>query len=196
MNQNETQNKKTKNLSLATLRANLAWVCKSTRGSLVVRFERDTTAPSYQSDRAIVTIECSVRSGDSYNSPRETRTVTFPGWIGAGHDDQVSTRTHEGRPVRAYEGGIYAPASGAWSLYAIEARLRSVIDLLPSDAELTFRARLDWHTNPIHVDARLHGDALELQAEVHTASGRTKTYEFLIDSHVGLHNSARFGHAR
>jgi hypothetical protein len=109
----------------------------------------------------------------------ETRkTLAVPGWVSNGLTD---------------EGNAHRPIKGFWWLYAVTDRVLDVLDLLPSDAEVSFHVYQDAGTSPVLTDAKLHADHLYLCAN-YTSRGKRVTRTFMIDAHTGKHNSARFGY--
>lgn len=109
----------------------------------------------------------------------ETRkTLAVPGWVSNGTTDDGST---------------HRPEKGFWWLYGVTDRIVDVLDLLPANAEVAFHVYQDAGTNPSLADAKLHADHLYLCAS-YPYRGKRVTRTYMIDTHTGKHNSARFGY--
>jgi len=171
-------------------------------GRVYLHADKDPNAPEWQSDKAFFTlsVDHAPLTGRRSSVEREdvTRIKGIPGWVRNGSDDTTETVPAKDEPYpmgfrpsyKRYT-GVYAPKRGYWSLFANDT-FANVIALLPSDAEISFQVRLDWHTSQNHVNASMHGDALYLIAK-YKRGKREIEAEFLLDSVAGPHNSARFG---
>jgi hypothetical protein len=129
---------------------------------------------------------------------------------------EVSNGNTSARTLRKSSDGVFGdymnytetfrPERGFWSLGLCgRDRLIDVLELLPRDAEVSFRVELDANTNEYHVRATcamnretvegLHGDRLVLHVES-TVRGKRKVRSYIIDTSTGAHNTARFGVSR
>ena len=138
---------------------------------------------------------------------KEARTLTgIAGYVSNGQTSHVEEVRLPGgaRYLRANEG--YRPTSGFWFLTGCpRERLIPVLELLPKNATVAFYVYLDAGTHDLLLSADckmhaysekgLHGDHLYLKAS-YMKNDKEKQVEFLIDSHVSAHNTARFGSPR
>jgi hypothetical protein len=129
--------------------------------------------------------------------------IRVPGWVSNGHTSkrEERTSTSDGTKYMHYT-ETYRPTGGFWYLYSTE-KVRDLLQLLPSDAEVSFQVYLDAGTNeylvrtdcamPFERYEGLHADHLYLHA-TKMVRGKRKTWSFLVDTTCGAHNSARFGY--
>ena len=105
--------------------------------------------------------------------------IRVPGWVNSGH----TSKREDTEPFR--------PTGGVW-YYSTE-KVRDILQLLPSDAKVSFQVYLDAGTNRCLVRAGLHADRLYLHA-TKVVRGKRETWSFLVDATCGAHNSTRFGY--
>lgn len=152
--------------------------------------KRVPDAPSWSDP---FTFTLTVTHSDHQN--KEHDHLELPGMVHGGHNDALEWhKGFDGREFpHASEG--YRPTTGFWSLFSGEEYFRNVVEMLPSDAELSIEVYLDAGTNEILMREHLHHDRLILNA--HWKRGKKEfNRTFLIDSYCGRHNSARFGDAK
>jgi hypothetical protein len=130
--------------------------------------------------------------------------VRVPGWVTNGYDSKRErTYTSNGSNDKCmHYTETYRPTGGFWYLYSAD-MVRDLLQLLPSDAEVSFQVYLDAGTNEYLVQAGcampyeryegLHADHLYLHA-TKVVRGKRKEWHFLVDTTCGAHNSARFGY--
>lgn len=125
-----------------------------------------------------------------------SKEIAVPGWVSNGHTDEKETHKSlsDGRSFDVYS-GVHRPEKGFWWLYAVTDRVTDVLELLPSDAEVSFHVYLDAGTNQSCIDATMHADHLYMVA-TYTSRGKQVTRRFLLDATTGRHNTARFGASR
>lgn len=154
------------------------------------------------SDAAV--FEVKVTRKDSKSGAESRSDLPVPGWIGNGHTSERELHpsvTPDGSAWWRYT-HTFRPDWGHWYLGCSADKLTDILELLPSDAEVAFSVALDHGTNELLVAADcklshyseqgLHGDFLYLNVQ-YTKRGKTKRAQFLIDTQVSAHNSARFG---
>jgi hypothetical protein len=129
-------------------------------------------------------------------------TIDVPGYVSNGHTSE--TKEH----ISAYDHSawmsyseVYRPLRGFWSLNYCE-QLVNVLQILPPAAEVGLFVYLDAGTNELLVRAKcemnhysergLHCDKLYLVASW-MKQGKRIERQYLIDSQVSAHNTARFG---
>lgn len=178
--------KKAVNPTLAALRK----ICKgATR--IYVHAYRDVSAPSY-SDAAF--FEVSAQHGEGKGAV--IHKLTVPGVIRNGETSHVEMRkAFDGREFPTYP-EAYRPDRGFWSLFAHEDALRSVLQFLPNNAEVSFDVALDAGTTQAHMLAGFHCDYFRVIAHITRKTPTresTRRHEFLIEVDCGPHNTARFG---
>lgn len=152
---------------------------------------RATNGRESYSDSFIFDFSVPVEAKDGV---KVTHKLSVPGYVSNGHTSTISTATYHGHNEKRYC-ETYRPETGFWSLMGASQRLLDVLELLPANAEIAFNVALDHMTNPLCVEAGLHGDALFLVAS-HTTRGKRHNYRILVDTAIGQHNSARFGNPR
>lgn len=145
------------------------------------------------------------RRREGEGRPVETTTkLEIPGYVSNGRTSERETR-QGGVGFGPYTEftGVFKPLKGFWSLTGGENTvIRDVLEVLPGDAEIAFRVALDYGTHEYLVRADipmnhetfhgLHADHLYLVA-TYTVRGKRKTREYLIDTQIIPHNTARFG---
>jgi len=157
---------------------------------VVVRFETVPDAPSWHRDAAFVELDFVQESNK--DGERRMR-VRFAGWIGTGYRDDLREVTGEysWKEYSREPANLYRPTSGSWLLHLYPNQAThaySCFMAIASKSRLTFRVRLDYHTNPCMAESGLHGDVLTLEA----SKGKTRQ-GFDLDNATHRHNSARFG---
>ncbi len=155
-----------------------------------VRGHREYGAPNY-SDPYIFEVE-----GHTEGKMQTRGSVELRGSVHGGCTDKVELVTPEPgpyarKPYEKYCEG-FRPQEGFWFLFGHDDVLRSVVAMLPDDAEVTLDIYLDAGTHDILVENRLHHDILYLLASWQRG---TKRYErrFMIDNLVSRHNTNRWG---
>jgi len=149
--------------------------------------------------------EITARRTERKKNAETTSRLDVPGYVSNGHDSTREERVFEGRKVVSYA-GVHRPTKGHWFLsYAPRERLLDVLELLPSEAEVSFFVYLDAGTNEnlIRADVHtnygteqgLHSDHLYLEA-TWVSRGKRVVRRYLVDVSTGSHNTARFGVGR
>lgn len=154
-----------------------------------VRGYREPGAPSW-SDPYIFQVEGHTEGKNQTRSEVELR-----GLVHGGCNDSVETVTPSdpffGGPYQKYSEG-FRPTEGFWFLFGHDEVLRSVVAMLPDDANVTLEVYLDAGTHSNLVKHRMHLDHLYLLASWQRG---TKRYErrFMLDCLVSYHNGNRWG---
>lgn len=163
-----------------------------------VHAQVDTTAPSYQRDRAIFTLSIAFEPYGGQYSDRSVTRLDAPGWIGSGYRDETEVKPRSG-DFSAYttfsraSTNTFTPSSGYLSLS--DERLSSYVRLLPRAALLSFRMTFDhYDTGPLP-ERGIHFDALDMEARW-WVGGKERRTTFLLHASAGAHNYGRFGYAK
>jgi hypothetical protein len=152
----------------------------------VIYFDRLEDAPGYLSDAALVTLKM-VKRG---RSGEKTFLKEFAGFIRTGFQDRIESGGSRYVTYSREGSNLYRPRSGATLLHSMMMgdHATTCFRALATGSVVEFNMRLDYHTSPIMAERGLHGDVLTV-----TARKGNSVQEFVLDSQVSLHNSARFG---
>lgn len=154
-----------------------------------VRGHREYGAPNW-SDPYVFQVE-----GHTEGKMQTRASVELSGLVHGGCTDSVEMVTPSspefGGPYEKYNEG-FRPQEGFWFLFGHDEVLRSVVAMLPDDADVTLEVYLDAGTHQNLVKHRMHHDILYLMARW---TRGTKRYErrFMLDSTVSYHNTNRWG---
>jgi hypothetical protein len=181
----------------------LVTVIRAARGGDVSLHGHTAHDRASYSDAFVFEVTATDRGNGRDKVERRT-TIEVPGYVSNGHTSTREERTFDGSKVVAYR-EVYRPLKGHWWLSYQADRVLDILELLPSDAEVSFHVYLDAGTCELLVRAEapmnyeriqgLHGDALYLEAS-YLVRGKRKVRRFLLDTQVSAHNSARFGSPR
>ncbi len=129
---------------------------------------------------------------DDKGTKRQVESI--PARVSNGNTSEIETYVYEGRTCERYS-TAFRPARGFWSLLGAAERLHDALAELPAEAAISFYVGLDHGTNQNLVSARMHCDALFVEARF-TRRGKEVKRRYLLDYSTGPHNTARFGASR
>jgi hypothetical protein len=197
-----------------TAKALLAVIRSACGDSIGIHGDAPTDRASY-SDSFVFSVSAKRRDTENYKTGVKTvyprQEISLPGTV---HGGTTSDRKrHEREAERMGSSYLdarvwhtysepFRPAKGFWYLCCTELAT-DALELLPADAQVSLEVYLDAGTNEYHIMSEgtmserypfsgLHTDYLYLVAE-YQVRGKRKMRRFLIDTHSGPHNSARFG---
>lgn len=154
----------------------------------------------YERDKKEVTIRCAIRPNGHQGPETRIEFEKCSGRIGNGSRDKVQPRSDgEVYDYSRDADNTYEPKRGTWVMLCARQQdhLQSIFRLIPTGSELHIEVRLDYGSNAYCVRNRLHVDQLVIRATPIDRRGkRLNQLEFLLDSSVGEHNTARFGNGR
>jgi hypothetical protein len=151
----------------------------------VLWFGSDQNAPSWHSDRKIVTLTLSQNTYSDKGAKAEISTQ-FAGAIRNGRIDGGSEKYNNPQ-------NIYSPKNGHVVIGATpSSHLHAILMMLPIGSNLFFSQILDYGTSPIMEKVGLHCDITTLTVKTNKA-GKSSSMSLDLAREICKHNTARFG---